>query len=95
MNHLDGGNLRELFLVADIYRSKLHINNESISLILHSCFGGHASWFKVSCLQNWSFKFSVSSKDVGFAIIKSGNYVNELFNAGFFLWGHGSPDFHK
>lgn len=95
VNHLDGGNLREFFMVAEICRSKLRINNESVSLILQSCFGGHASRFKVSCLQNWSFKFSVSSKDVGFAIIKGGNYVNDLFIVGFFLWGHGGPDFRK
>lgn len=95
VNHFHSGNLKEFFLVAEITRSKLRINNDSVSLILQSCFEGHASRFKVSCLQNWSFKFSVSSKDVGFAIIKGGNCSNDLFNIGFFLWGNGGPDFQK
>uniref|UniRef100_R7W231 Uncharacterized protein n=1 Tax=Aegilops tauschii TaxID=37682 RepID=R7W231_AEGTA len=73
VNHFHSGNLKEFFLVAEITRSKLRINNDS----------------------NWSFKFSVSSKDVGFAIIKGGNCSNDLFNIGFFLWGNGGPDFQK
>ena len=95
INHFEGGKLKEFFLVAAVTRSKLCINADSVSLMLQSCFGGHASRFKVSCLQNWSFKFSVSSKSVGFAIIKGGNCVNDLFSLGFFLWGNGGPDFHK
>lgn len=82
-------------MVAEFSRSRLRINIHSACLILQSCFGGHASRFKVSCMQNWSFKFSVVSRDVGFAINKGGNCLNDLFNVGFFRWGKGGPDFRK
>lgn len=36
---------------------------ESVGTILLSCLGGRASLFKVKLMQNWSFKFSVSSKE--------------------------------
>lgn len=95
VNQFDGANLKEFILVAEFSRTKLRINNDLVSLIIQSCFGGHASRFKVSCLQNWSFKFSVSSKDVGFAITKRGNCSNDLFNMGFFFWGNGGLDYRK
>ena len=50
INHFEGGKLKEFFLVAEVTRSELCINVGSVSLMLQSCFGGHASRFKVSCL---------------------------------------------
>ena len=50
INHFEGGKLKEFFLVAEVTHSKLRINEDSVSLMLQSCFGGYASRFKVSCL---------------------------------------------
>lgn len=73
VNFIDGRNLKEFFLVAEFSRFNIKLNEDSVELILQSCFGGHASRFMVTCCQNWSFMFSVASKDVGFAIYHGGN----------------------
>lgn len=84
--------LEEFLLVAEFTRSQIRLTEESVSTILLSCFGGRASLFKVKLLQNWSFKFSVSSKEVGFLIIKGGNISLPLLNVNFLLWGNGGPN---
>ena len=56
INFVEGRGLREFFLVVDFSRSKLRLNEDSVGLILQSCFGGLSSRFKVIRLQNWSFK---------------------------------------
>lgn len=73
VNFIDGCNLKEFFLVTEFSRFKIKLNEDSVELILPSCFGEHASRFKVICYQNWPFKFSIASKDVGFAIYHGGN----------------------
>lgn len=59
---------------------------------LLSCFGGKASLFKVKLLQNWSSKFSVTSKEVGFSIIKGGNILMPELDVNFLLSGSGGPN---
>ena len=70
INYEEGKDLGEFVLVVEFTRSKIRLTVESVSTILLSCFGGRASLFKVQLLKNWSFRFSVSSKEVGFSIIK-------------------------
>ena len=82
----------EFLLVAEFKRSQIRLTNESVSTILLAFFGGRASLFKVKRLQNWSFKFSVSSKEVGFSIIRGGNISIALLNINFLLWGNGGPN---
>lgn len=48
--------------------------------------------FKVKQLQNWSYKFSTSSKEVGYSIIKGGNIAIPEFNINFLLFGEGGPN---
>lgn len=47
VNFLEGRNLKEFFLVVEFSRIKIGLNKDSVGLILQSCFGGHASRFKV------------------------------------------------
>lgn len=82
----------EFLLVAEFTRSKIRLIEESVGTILLACFGGRASLFMVQQLQNWSFKFSVSSKEVGYSIIKGGNISIPEFNLNFLLWGNGGPN---
>lgn len=64
VNFLDSHNLREFFLAAEFLRSKICLNADFVGLIPQSC-----ARYNVSLLQNWTFKFSVSSKDVGLSIM--------------------------
>lgn len=79
-------------MVGFTYVSKIKFTESSVSTILLSCFGGHASLYKVKQLQNWSFKFSTSSKEVGYSIIKGGNIAIPEFNINFLLFGEGGPN---
>lgn len=88
----DGDQSSKFFLVVEFARSRLRLNNDSVGLILQSCFGGLAARFLVSHIQGQAFKFCVSSKEVGFEIVRGGNISNDLFNAKFLLWGEGDPD---
>jgi hypothetical protein len=92
INFEAGKDQEEFLLVAEFTRSQIRLTEESVSTILLACFGGRASLFKVKLLQNWSFKFSVSSKEVGFSIIKGGNISLPLLNVNSLLWGNGGPN---
>ncbi|XP_045090689.1 uncharacterized protein [Aegilops tauschii subsp. strangulata] len=92
INYEEGKDMEEFILVAEFTRSRIRLTVESVATILLSCFGGRASLFKVQLLQNWSFRFSVSSKEVGFSIIKGGNISLPLLNINFLLWGSGGPN---
>ncbi|KAE8802090.1 hypothetical protein D1007_22367 [Hordeum vulgare] len=93
VNFLEVRNLKEFFLVAKFTRSKIRLNEDSVGPILQSCFGSHASRFKVQCCQNWTFKFSVASKDVGLFNFHGGNISNQNFNLSFWPRGGGGPDY--
>jgi hypothetical protein len=95
VNFIEGRNLKEFFLVAEFSRSRIKLNSESVRLILQPCFGGHASRFKVSYCQNWSFMFSVVSKDVGLVIYQGDNIANQNFTHSFCLWGFVGPDYAR
>lgn len=84
-----------IFQVAQFSRSKIHLNVDSVGLILQSYFGGNAICFKVSFLRSRCFKFRVSSKDVGFSIYNGGNISNTTFNLHFYLWVNGGPSLQK
>lgn len=93
INHHSSCRNKEFILVVEVLHSKIRINQDSVGLILQACLGGKAKLFKVVCLQNMSFKFCVSSREVGYAIIKDGNIKNSLFNIGFLFWNHGGLNY--
>ena len=55
-------------LVVVFGRCKFRLSTESVAILLQATIGGAASHFKVSHLQDWTFKFFVSSKWVGFFV---------------------------
>jgi len=57
-------------LLVTFRRFLFRLTEESVALALQSCLGGRASDFHVVFLSNNHFRFSVFSKDVGFAIYK-------------------------
>ena len=52
INFEEGKDLEEFLLVAEFTRSQIRLTKESVSMILLSCFGGHALVYKVKLLQN-------------------------------------------
>ena len=92
VNAQDGPRSPKFFLVVEFTRSLIKLNPESVGLIIQACFGGSAKLFKVSHLCNWSYKFCVSSLEVGFEIIRGGNLSTDLYSMNFLLWGEGDDD---
>ena len=58
------------WLIVSVARSKLKINEKNVGLILQSILGGVASEFAVVEIQDWMFKFTVFSRDVGLMVYK-------------------------
>src|SRR3954466_3021228 len=87
INNVEGSKFRDFIMVVAFERSKIRLNDDSVGLILQSCFGGSSNRFHTSRLMNLSFKFSVSCKSVGFTIIRGGNMsirfsmLNSFFGA--------------
>lgn len=84
INNDDNSPNRDFIMVLVVRRSRLRINDETVGLILQSCFGGSAIRFKASRLMNLSFKFCVSCRSVGFSLMRGGNIATDLFNIEFF-----------
>ncbi|TVU49083.1 hypothetical protein EJB05_00374, partial [Eragrostis curvula] len=86
-----GCRLSEFFLVLSVGRCKFRLTGDLIARILQSILGGNAEFFKVSQLGDRVFKFSVSSKKVGFYIYSLKSYECDAFKVLFHLWGRGGP----
>uniref|UniRef100_K3ZMM0 Uncharacterized protein n=1 Tax=Setaria italica TaxID=4555 RepID=K3ZMM0_SETIT len=82
----------EFWLVASFGGSALHLNVESIGLILQSCLGGTALNFNVQHLSGCMFWLFVASKNVGFLVYRLRSHVCKLFALFFALWGNGGPN---
>lgn len=79
-------------LVASFGRSAIHLNEDSVSLMLQSCLGGSAKAYIVFHLSGWTFGFSVSCKDIGFMVYKLKSFSCKSFSIFFHLWGDGGPN---
>jgi hypothetical protein len=76
INFLLGSSIRsEFFLVISFGRCSLRLNAESVGFLLQSLIGGAADLFRVSCLSDRVFRFSLSCKNVGFAVYRLCSYV--------------------
>uniref|UniRef100_K3YC35 Uncharacterized protein n=1 Tax=Setaria italica TaxID=4555 RepID=K3YC35_SETIT len=82
----------EFFLIALFGRSALRLNVDSVSLILQSCLGGKAKDFIVQFMSESMYRFSVSSKSVGFLVYKLQFIKCNLFAIFFALWGNRGPN---
>ena len=78
------------FLVVSFGRCKFQLSPTSVSVILQATIGGLAGDFDVLALGDRFFRFSVSSRLVGFHIFKLRSFECSLFKIFFHLWGNGN-----
>jgi hypothetical protein len=63
-----------------------------VGLLLQSLIGGEADLFRVSHLSDRVFRFSLSCKNVGFAVYRLRSYSCSAFKAYLHLWNSGGPN---
>ena len=83
---------RAFFLVASFGRYKLCLSPESVGFILQATLGGITADLSVLALSDRVFRFSVSSRLVGFHIFKRPSFVCSAFKVFFHLWSNGGPN---
>lgn len=86
---------RDFLLVVSFARSAIHLDNNSVGLILQSVLGGKALEFRVLHQSSWIFRFWISSKNVGLVVCCLDNFVCKEFALFFSLWRDGGPDYIK
>lgn len=82
-------------LVTSFGRSAVHLNEDSVSLILQACLGGTAKNYNVLHLSGWMYSFTVSCKDIGFMVHRLRSFSCKTFAIFFFLWSRGGPNWRK
>jgi hypothetical protein len=83
---------KPFFLVCSFCRATFRLDVHTVALALQACFGGIAALYNVRGLRDRSFRFSVSSSDVGFEIYNQGALAQSSFKIFFNLWGQGGPN---
>jgi hypothetical protein len=92
VNFVPGFRKREFYLVASFGRANFKHDIHTVSLALQACFGGVDAQFHVKLLQTRVFRFSVSTRAVGFEIYNSGKFSEKDFDLFDHLWGNGGPN---
>jgi hypothetical protein len=82
------------WLVVSFGRCIFRLDSVSVGHILQAAFGGSARGFMVLSLAERVFRFTVSSRDVGFHIYNSRCIVRPEFKAFFNLWNSGGPNWN-
>jgi hypothetical protein len=85
----------EFFLVISFGRCSLRLCAESVGFLLQSFIGGSAELFRVIPLSDWVFRFSLSCKDVGFAVYRRHSYICSSFKVYLHLWNSSGPNWIK
>jgi hypothetical protein len=80
------------WLVISFGRCIFKLDTVAVGYLLQAALGGFAKGFNVSQLADRVFRFSVSSKAVGFHIYNSKCIDRSEFRAFFNLWNHGEPN---
>jgi len=83
------------FLLVTFRRHLFRLTEDSVSLALQSCLGGHALDFHVTFLSNNHFRFSVFSKQVGFHVYRLRRVITSTFDLYFHLWNNGTPHWER
>lgn len=68
------------------------LTETSVAKALVSCLGGFADGFRVHRLYDYGFRFSVTSKYVGFLVYSMTKYDSKDFTMYFHLWRDGAPN---
>jgi hypothetical protein len=82
------------WLVVSFGRCIFRLDPVSVGHILQAAFGGSARGFMVLSLADRVFRFTVSSRDVGFHIYNSRCIVRSEFKTFFNLWNSGGPNWN-
>jgi hypothetical protein len=77
---------RGFWLVASFSRSRIRLNEDSVSKILHSTLGGSPSSFSVLELEDRLFKFAVFDRRVSLHIYAMKFFACDSFKVFFHLW---------
>jgi hypothetical protein len=85
----------EFFLVISFGRCSLRLSAETVGFLLQSFIGGAADLFRVTPLSDRVFRFSLSCKDVGFAVYRLRSYVCPSFKTYLHLWNSGGRNWIK
>jgi hypothetical protein len=82
-------------LLAVFRRFTFRLTESSVSLALHSILGGAPAGFHVSCIRDRHFRFSVSTKQVGFAVSELKRIISDHFDVYFHLWRDGGANWYR
>jgi hypothetical protein len=82
-------------MVVSFGHASFRLDEDMVSLALEVAIGGHFGDLKVSLIADRVYSFIVSSKVVGFDIIKLWDYECFQFKCFFHLWGYGGPKWHR
>ncbi|KAG0512725.1 hypothetical protein BDA96_10G038600 [Sorghum bicolor] len=83
------------FLVASFGHCKLRLSAASVGAVIQATIGGYAADFDVLHLNDRVFRFSVSSKKVGFHIVSLRSFECSEYKIFFHLWGMGGPNWKR
>lgn len=83
----------EFLLVLSVGRCKFCLTPATVGVLLQSVLGGSAQAFHVVQLGDRVFRFSVSSKPVGFHILQLNSFQCAEFRVLFHLWHGGGPNY--
>lgn len=91
--HVPALRFPEFFLVLSFGRCKYRLSEQSAATILQAVIGGAVALFRVTSLGDRIFRFSVSSRAVGFHIYNLHSYECSNFKIFFNLWHGGGPNY--
>ncbi|KAM0856737.1 hypothetical protein ACQ4PT_048926 [Festuca glaucescens] len=85
------GKSNHFLLVVSFGRAVFKLNEDMVGIALESCIGGNCDDLSVIQLNERVYRFSISSKSVGFMINALRSFSCSSFKCYFHLWGNGGP----
>ncbi|KAM0885808.1 hypothetical protein ACQ4PT_030071 [Festuca glaucescens] len=85
------GKSNHFLLVVSFGRAVFKLNEDMVGISLESCIGGNCDDLSMKHLNERVYRFSVSSKSVGFMINALRSFSCSSFKCYFHLWGNGGP----
>jgi hypothetical protein len=82
-------------MVVSFGRANFKLEEDLVSIALEAAIGAFCGETKVSLIKDRVFSFCVSSKAVGFHILKLRKFSCPQFKCYFHLWGRGGPHWER